>query len=211
VPYKATARYNYDTQNRLLRIDSIWTNRFLVYRYVDNRVSERLTYVDTTLTFRETFTYDGNGQLARTIWEDKHKFRRETTYRHDAEGQLIERTSNDQTATYVTRYRWENGNMVAAVELDGTGKRSSEWSYTYDQQPNYEALLPTDPNPDVPRTRNNRISTLLEKDYTGLIDLCANPSRRRFTYRPADGLPLSWQTDGCGLSFNEFVYEPKQP
>ena len=211
VQYKATAHYLYDAQNRLIRIDSTGYGQSIGYQYTNNRLSERQTYLNGTPGLRTQFFYNTSGQLEKTV-EQTGASTTETTYRFDGYGQLVERKTVYQSSTNdarISRYTWQNGNMVAMVELDGKGQKRSEWSFAYDQQPNYRALLPVNPDPDLPRTYNNLVSTRLERDYTGLIDLCANPSSISYTYRP-DGLTARWEVNGCSLYYNEIEYEAKQ-
>ncbi len=211
VQYKATANYQYDAQNRLVRIDSTGYGQSITYQYTNNRLNERQTYQGGTPYGRTQFFYNNRGQLEKTV-EQNGASTTETTYQFDESGQLVERTTLYPSLTNnarISRYTWQNGNMVAMIELDGNGQKRSEWSYTYDQQPNYRALLPVNPDPDQPRTYNNQVSTRLERDYSGLIDLCANPSVIRYSYLP-NGLAVRWEINSCSLYYNEIEYEAKR-
>lgn len=211
VRYRATARYQYDAQNRLIRVDSTGNGQSIAYRYDGNHLSERLTYQNGIQTVRTQFMYNARGELEKTV-EQNGNFATTSTYQFDTDGQLIEKVVNLSLSgdyTRVSRFTWLNGNMVAMVILDGKGRKQSEWSYTYDQQPNYKALLPVSTEPDQPRTYNNQTSTHLDQDYVGLIDLCVNPFTTQYTYLP-NGLVVRWETNGCNLYYNEIEYEPKQ-
>lgn len=210
VIYKATATHQYDAQNRLLRIDSIDTHYTITYRYADNRLTERLYRKDTALVYNESFTYNQAGQLAKKV-QCYAASATEYTYLYNTDGQLIEQTSNALTYSSFNRivYTWKGGNMTYLTNFDANGKRLSEWSFQFDQQPNYKALPVVNPNPDVPLSRNNQVSSQLEKDYIGLIDLCVNPFAITYRYLPT-GLPIKWTTNGCSTDYNELVFEPKQ-
>ncbi|XWW46163.1 hypothetical protein JYG30_01530 [Fibrella sp. USSR17] len=211
VQYKARATYTYDAQNRLVRIDSTNYSQRIVYQYTNNRLTERLTYQDGTPLIRTQFFYNNKGQLETTV-EQNRSLTTESSYQFDAAGQLLERKTiylSLPNEAHISRYTWQNGNMVALVETDGKGQKRAEWSYSYDQQPNYQALLAVNPDPDQPRTYNNRIGGKLERDYTGLIDLCSNPFISRHSYL-ANGLVVRWETTSCSSYYNEIEYEPKQ-
>ncbi|MEZ0540186.1 hypothetical protein [Fibrella arboris] len=211
VQYKATANYTYDAQNRLIRIDSISYGQSIAYRYTDNRLAERLTYQNGTPLIRTQFFYNATGELEKTV-EQNGTVATETTYQFDNSGQLTERKTvylSSPNDAFISRYTWKNGNMVVRVDMNGKGQERSEWSYSYDQQPNYKALLTVNPDPDQPRTYNNQIGGKLERDYTGLIDLCSNPFGSRYSYLP-NGLATRWETSSCSLYYNEIEYEAKQ-
>lgn len=213
VQYRATATYHYDGQNRLLRIDSLSQDRNVVYTYTNNQLTERLTTstTDGAVFFRETFVYGPSGQLLSSLWTANGSTT-EYRYTYDSAGHLSAKETNALSYKYkhTEQYRWENDNLVAMTDYDEKGQKRSEWSYTYDQQANYQALLPISPNPDdaFAQTRNNRVSTTLNRDYTGLIDLIANPVASQFSYN-TNALP-SRITTSYSDYYTELVYEDKR-
>ena len=213
IQYRATALYRYDSQNRLIRIDSTGYGQSIAYQYTDNRLTERQTYLNGKPIRRTRFLYNAKGKLEKSM-EQNDGSPLEITYQYlfDDDGQLIEQATTYPSSTgngRINRYTWQNGNVVAMVERDEKGYKRSEWSYAYDQQPNYRALLPVDPDPDQLRTYNNKIITRLERDYTGLIDLCRNPHGTRYNYQ-SNGLTVRWEVNSCSLYYNEIEYEAKQ-
>ena len=182
-----TTVYRYDSVGRVAFIEDAWWNRDLEYQYRGDKLVARLTYERDSLVFRETFEYDAQGKLTRLNWTGNGS-RHVQTFRYNAEGRIEEVRFEALTYTYarVTRYVWKNGNAVAQYEFDGTGKPQSEWTTEYDSAPNPYALSPADP--DVPLSRNNPVRSTLTRDYTGLIDLIANPVVMAYTYTP-ESLP----------------------
>jgi hypothetical protein len=215
ITYRATATYHYDSLNRLTRIDSTMSDRSILYRYADNRLSERLTIstTDGRTFFRETFEYDAVGRLAQSLWRTGDgQSQLQKRYAQDPDGRIsrIETKSLNYTFNRVATYEWENGNVRRELTSDETGKRLYEYSYQYDEQPNHLALPPISPDPDDPfaQTRNNLITDQLDRDYTGLIDPIVNPARYRLVYNAA-GLPVL-RSFNYFDQYEEFTYEPKR-
>lgn len=201
-----TTAYRYDSLGRVTFIEDAWWNRDLEYRYQGDRLAARLTYVRDSLVFRETFEYDAQGKLLRLDWSGNGS-KAVRTFRYNAEGRIEEIRYEALTYTYVqvSRYVWEGGNVVAQNEFDGAGKPQSEWTFEYAPAINPHALTPTDP--DVPTSRNNLVRTTLKRDYTGLIDLVANPIVVAYDYN-AEGLPKVGRYNYSGRT-ETFTYEPR--
>ena len=213
VTYRATATYHYDSLNRLTRIDSAWSDRSYLYKYANNRLAERLTVsvANGAVFFREMFEYDATGRLVRKLFTGNGTTI-EYLYDYQPDGLMagVQITLLSSTYKRSTSYYWENGNITRLTEWNSKGEKDSEWSYQHDNKPNILALLSVSPNPDdaFSMNRNNTVYTKLERDYSGLIDLAANPNRPTFIYN-ADGLLVKrlWNYDN---RYEEFVYERKQ-
>ncbi len=214
VRYQATATYHYDSLNRLVRQDSSWTDRTILYRYIGNRVVGRLTVsvANGAVFFRDTLIYTSTGQLLSSQ-QTANGSTSEYLYRYDKQGQLTEIITQALTYDYYYRratYSWQNGNITNVTFWNRKGEKQSEWSYQYDNQANPLALLPASPNPDDPFAlcRNNVVVSNLDRDYTGLIDLIANPVRITFTYN-STGLPTEKRFNYDDRT-EVFTYESKQ-
>ena len=89
-PYQAASQYQYDTQNRLTRLDSPDEGQSTIYLYDNNRLSERITYSGRSETNRTCFFYNADGQLERTAAATAPTAT--PTYLFDNANQLVERT-----------------------------------------------------------------------------------------------------------------------
>lgn len=202
-----TTAYRYDSLGRVIFIENHWRNQDREYQYQGDKLTVRLTYNSGTLTLRETFEYDAQGKLMRLTQSDS-KPHYVHTFRYNAEGRIEEARVEALNFSYVrvSRYVWEAGNVVAMNEFDGTGKPRSEWRFEHDSAPNPHALSPADP--DVPTSRNNPVRSTLTRDYTGLIDLVANPVVVQHTYTP-EGLPRQKRYNYSGRT-ETFEYEARR-
>lgn len=201
-----TTAYRYDSLGRVIFIQNVWRNEDREYQYQGDKLATRLTYHFGTMTLRETFEYDAQGKLTRLTRSDS-KPHYVHTFRYNAEGRIGEVREEALNFTYVrvSRYVWKNGNVVAQNIFDGGGKPQWEWTTEYDSAPNPYALSPADP--DVPTSRNNPVRSTLTRDYTGLIDLAANPVVVVHTYTP-EGLPQQKRYNYSGRT-DTFTYEPR--
>lgn len=202
-----TTAYRYDSLGRVVFIKNVWRNQDREYQYQGDKLVTRLTYSFGTLTLRETFEYDAQGKLTRLTQSDS-KPHYLHTFRYNAEGRIeeVRREALNFTYVRVSRYVWKAGNLVGLNEFDGAGKPQSEWSFEYDSAPNPYALSPADP--DVPTSRNNPVRSTLTRDYTGLIDLAANPVVVAHAYLP-EGLPLRKSYNYSGRT-ETFGYEARR-
>jgi len=202
-----TTAYRYDSLGRVIFIENHWLNRNLENQYQGNKLAVRLTYSFGTLTLRETFEYDAQGNLTLLIQADDRP-RYAYTFRYTPEGRMREVRVESLTFSYVrvSQYVWKGGNVVARNEFDGAGKPLSEWTTEYDSALNPYALSPADP--DVPTSRNNPLRSTLTRDYTGLIDLIANPVEIAHDYSP-EGLPLRKRYNYSGRT-ETFAYEARR-
>lgn len=130
-------------------------------------------------------------------------------YRYNDVGQLIEIEQIMQGNVYynLTRYVWQDGNIVYRTDYDLNEKKKSEWSYEYDRNGNPFRLVPYNPDDPFQFTANNRKVEHLVRDYTGLIDPIANPVLFTYMY-DHNRLPVSAAIN-YGL-VQRFEYEPKQ-
>lgn len=202
-----TTAYRYDSLGRVTFIENHWPNQNLEYQYQGDKLAVRLTYSFGTLTLRETFEYDAQGNLTRlTQADDRPRYAH--TFRYTPEGRMREVRVESLTFSYVrvSRFVWDGDNVVARNEFDGAGKPLSEWTTKYDSAPNPYALSPADP--DVPTSLNNPIHSTLVRDYTGLIDLAANPVVVTHEYSP-EGLPLRKRYNYSGRT-ETFAYEARR-
>lgn len=207
---EVTALYSYDSLNRVVRIDRDWIDRNVIYQYQNGRLVTRLTQStqDGRIFFRDTLAYSPNGQMIRkTAVQNGSSSVYE--YRYNNAGQIVEVEQRATGYRYynLTRYVWQNGNIVFRTEYDLNETKKSDWSYQYDRNANPFRLSPYNPDDPFQFTANNRTVERLDRDYTGLIDLIANPILFAYTYN-SDRLPTD-VTINYGL-IQRFEYEPKR-
>ncbi|MCY7349389.1 MAG: hypothetical protein LH606_01805 [Cytophagaceae bacterium] len=204
-----TSVYHYDSLGRVVRIERQWNDRDILYQYQGNQLSTRLTRLrrDSSIAFHETFEYDAQGKLTRLNWAGNGS-QHVKTFRYNADGRIEEVRLEALNYKYVTvsRYVWKDGNVVAINKFDGAGKPQSEWTFDYDSAINPLALTPADP--DEPTSRNNTTRSTLKRDYTGLIDLAANPVVVKYIYT-VNGLPIRKSYNYSGR-METFGYEARR-
>jgi len=191
--------YFYDAQGRLARIENQKRKSTFLFEYDDsNRLVKRtIIYAydgvpDTSLF--QLFTYDEDGHLSK-----KENTKPDGTYiliyqyKTDDFGRITEEgylgANNEFTLNY--EYIWAGDDMVHQKDYDGDGNLTHEWFNEYDDMLNPFCYVT--PWPDLPQSRNNLLKSTA-KDYTGLLDLLANPLEFSYEYNP-DGLPNKESTN----------------
>ncbi|MCB0521924.1 MAG: hypothetical protein H6577_27285 [Lewinellaceae bacterium] len=203
-----TKLFSYDNEGRLARTYNEKRKEAFSFLYGDNGKLEkkaRITYysgIEDTASW-EIFSYDENGYLVQEINYGKDTTYSSThNYKVDGTGRIVEVKTDYPNGFLRYKYFWKNGNAVKREDYNGNGLMH-EWLYEYDSKISPFCLTQEYIEAPEYATQNNVIKTTV-KDYTGLLDLIANPMIYNHDYNQ-DGLPTKISTNfGWTL---EYEYE----
>jgi len=185
--------YYYDAKGRLARIENENRKRTYLFEYDDSSRLQKRTIIyayhgvpDTNLV--QLFTYDGDGHLSK-----KEDLKPDGTvvriYQYDTDdfGRITEQQllGANGELTFRYEYIWEGDDMVHQKDYAGYDDLMHEWFNEYDDRLNPFCYVM--PYPELPQSLHNLVKSTA-KDYTGMLDLIANPATYAYEYRP-DGLP----------------------
>jgi len=196
----------------------------------DNRFHfEKYSYEDNLLTSISTFNskdninsyppkidsliYNKNSQLIG-IKEYYHqsgnsyKLLYETKYYYANNLPVLKKKESTQYADFVslTRYCWDNGNLVKSRHYSSSGDLNYEQTFAYDNHQNYKNLMPTEySNPQSWSTNN--LKTISTRDALGMANLqCGNPCEHEIIYSQHNDYPKAVNA-GENAIYYEITYK----
>jgi hypothetical protein len=188
-------KFVYNAQNQLDSIVGEATNKyFYAFSYnAKKQLIERVLFTNYTSKPEkariDSFEYDAQNRLIKIKHLSNNDgkgltFSNINVYIYDAQNKIEKEISVLNQDTFnTTIYEWENDNVVKTTQFDENKIKLWSFFYKYDNKNN--PFLNTPYTYERVESRNNVVE-FAAQDFSGLLDLIANPGTRKYRYNSSN-------------------------
>ena len=192
--HTTTEIFVYNAKNQ---IDSIVkeVDNFLFYAFKyneKNQLVERQMFTNYKNNLRkarvDSLTYDVQNRLINVRQYDSNEkdslvFSNIKVFSYNSQGKIDEEVTSYVNFQSSRIYEWDNDNVVRITDYDGNKTKLHLFSFKYDDKKN--PFLTTVYTYDEVQSRNNIVESSVI-DFSGRLDLIANPITRKYRYNSSN-------------------------